>query len=83
MEFLNVMTNIGPVAGTVIVVILFTRFATSYMKNERCHRERLAKECHDVQNKATEATFKAVGAIDKNSEVMEKVNRTLIKMNGD
>lgn len=83
MELLNIVANLGPVAGTVIVVLLFTRFATSYMKNERFHREKLAKECHEVQTRATEATFKASGAIAKNSDVLEKVNRTLIKLNGD
>ncbi len=83
MELLNIITNLGPVAGTVIVVLLFTRFATSYMKNERCHREKLAEDCHEVQTRATEATFKATGAIEKNSDVLEKVNRTLIRMNGD
>lgn len=83
MHMLDVAASLGPVAGTVVVVVLFTRFATSYMKNEREHRTTLAQECHEVQTKATEVTFKAIEAIDKNSDVMDKVNRTLIKLNGD
>lgn len=83
MDFLNVASSLGPVAGTVIVVVLFTRFATTYMKNERFHREKVAKECHDVQEKATEATFKATEAIDQNTTVLNQVCRTLIRMNGD
>lgn len=82
MDVVSIVAALGPVAGTVLVVVLFVRFATSYMKNEREHREKLADDCHKVQAKATEATFKAIGSIDNNSEVLEKVNVTLIKMNG-
>ena len=82
MDFLNVAASLGPVAGTVIVVLLFIRFATAYMKSERCHREKLAEECHAVQTKATEATFKAVESIDRSAKIMEKVNITPIRLNG-
>ncbi len=83
MELLNIVSNLGPVAGTVVVVVIFARFGSTYMKNERAHREQLARECHEVQSKATEATFKAVQSIDRNSKVLDQVNRTLIRMNGD
>ena len=82
MELLEALTKLGPVAGTVLTVIIFVRFASNYMKNERTHRETLARECHAVQQKATEATFKAVEAIDQNSEMLTEVNTTLIRMNG-
>ncbi len=82
MEPLNLVANLGPVAGTVAVVIIFARLVGAYMKAERCHREKVATECHDVQGKATEATFKAVEAIERNSKVLDEVNITLIRMNG-
>lgn len=82
MEFVEALTNFGPVAGTVATVIIFVRFASAYMKNERCHREKLARECHAGQDKSTEATFKAVEAINRNSKVLTEVNTTLIRMNG-
>ena len=82
MDVLNALSTLGPVAGTVIVVIIFVRFAGTYMKNERCHREKIATECHAAQKQSTEATFKAGQAIEKNSKVLEQVNVTLIQMNG-
>ena len=82
MDFVSALAKLGPVAGTVAVVIIFVRFASAYMKNERAHREKIADECHEVQKQATEATFLAVQSIDKNSKVLEQVNVTLIRMNG-
>ncbi len=82
MDFVDAFSKLGPVAGTVAVVIIFVKFAGTYMKNERTHREKLAADCHEVQKQATEATFKAVESIDQNSKVLEQVNVTLIRMNG-
>ncbi len=82
MEFISALVQLGPVAGTVLTVIIFVRFASAYMKNERLHREKIADECHAVQKEATQATFKAVESLDKNSTVLEKVNVTLIRING-
>ena len=82
MDALNALSTLGPVGGTVIVVIIFVRFASTYMKSERSHREKIATECHEMQRRATEATFKAGQAIEKNSKVIEQVNVTLIRMNG-
>ncbi len=82
MDFWDGISKLGPVGGTVAVVIIFIWFAREYMKNERAHREKLAGDCHEVQRQATEATFKAIGSIEKNSAVLEKVNVTLIRMNG-
>ncbi len=82
MEFVNALAKLGPVAGTVAVVIIFVRFAGTYMKSERAHREKIADECHAVQKEGTEATFRAVQSIDRNTDVLEKVNVTLIRMNG-
>ncbi len=83
MELWKIASNLGPLTGTVVTVIVFLRFLSSYIKDERAHREKLARDCHDVQVKATEATFQAVSSIDRNSKVLDQVNRTLIRMNGD
>lgn len=83
MEFISALVQLGPVAGTVVTVIIFVRFASAYMKNERTHRERIAEECHAVQKRATEATFLAVQSMDDTSKVLEKVNVTLIRINGN
>ena len=82
MELLEALTKLGPVAGTVLTVIIFVRFASVYMKNEHCHREKLARECHTAQDKATEATLRAAEAINRIESVMTEVNTTLIRMNG-
>lgn len=76
MHTMDIITNLGPVAGTVVVVILFTRFATTYMKSERCHREKLAVECHAVQRESIEV-------MSRTEKTLENVNRTLIRLNGD
>lgn len=83
MEFIDALTKLGPVAGTIAVVIIFVRFASGYMKNERHHREKIADECHAVQKRATEATFLAVQSMDKTAKVLERVNVTLIRLNGN
>lgn len=83
MEFISALTQLGPVAGTVVTVIIFLRSINAYMKDERIHRQKLAEECHAVQKQATEATFLAVQSMDKTAQVLEKVNVTLIRMNGD
>ena len=82
MEPTSLISSLGPSAACVVVVLLFLRAGTKYMKNERTHREMVAKQCHDVQTKATEATFKAIETIDRNSKAFEKLNTTLIRMNG-
>lgn len=82
MEFINAFVQLGPVAGTVVTVIIFLRSINAYMRDERTHREKIADECHAVQRQANEATFRAVQSLDKNSKVLEKVNVTLIRMNG-
>lgn len=75
MNAIDLLTNLGPVAGTVVVVLLFTRFATTYMRSERAHREKLSSECHSIQSKSLEV-------MGRTEKTLEQVNRTLIRMNG-
>lgn len=82
MSPLNILTELGPLSGTVIVVFLFIRAINTNMKEERLHREKLAGECHEVQKRATEATVRAVGMMERTEVVLNKVNTTLIRING-
>lgn len=65
------VTNLGPSAGVVIVVVLFMRFATQHTKADRCHREKLAKECHAVQEKGLEMTSKALVVMTQTEKTLE------------
>lgn len=78
MDFVSVMTNLGPLSGTVIVVFLFLR----NMKEERVHREMIAQECHKVQRESIDMMSNASAAIDRNAKVSERVEHLLIRMNG-
>lgn len=82
MELISALVQLGPVAGTVVTVIIFLRSINTYMKDERAHREKIADECHAVQKEATKATFLAVQSMDNTAHVLEKVNVTLIRLNG-
>ena len=82
MDLMNLIGNLGPVAGTVVVVLIFTRVCKTYFEAERRHREKLAADCHAVQAKSTETLYQAREAINRNTEILEKVNVTLIRLNG-
>lgn len=78
MDPVSILTNLGPLSGTVIVVFLFLR----NMKEERVHREMIAQECHKVQRESIDTMAKASASIDLNAKVSERVERLLIRMNG-
>lgn len=82
MNAVDLITNLGPVSGVVIVVLLFTRFAHANMKEDRCHRAAISKECHEVQARATEATVKVITVMERTEKALDRVDVTLVRLNG-
>ena len=71
MDVIKLVSELGAVAGTVAVVILFLNF----LKGERALRKDVADECHAVTEKATVA-------LAENTEVVRSMKTYLKRLNG-